>query len=300
MEPVDRLFSYSLTAMKPLKPWLTLALTLTGIVSAGAGQFLRTITSNGWETFWLVISIVGLVLAAVVAWVEKVAKDRSQESHTDELKRLADAHQLELQLQTAAARVALEDALDPLIESLGKVSTVPREQRGDAANQVLVQGLHAITHVVGRPGARIRASFFKVLLGGERQGLRAARIQSIGRSGRPRDAFHAGTPEGNAVFDMLMKDEILFAKNIRTETPTGMDMSRGRDYETFISAPARIEDRIEGMVTVDGPLEGDLSEADLPFIRAVSTVIATAAVLANIEESKTPARASAGTHVPES
>jgi len=268
--------------MKPLKPWVSLALTLTGIVSAGAGQFLRTITFNGWETFWLVISIFGLVLTAVVAWVEKVAKDRSQESHAEEVERLTEAHELEIQLQTAAARVALEDALDPLIESLGKVSTVPEDQRGDAANQVLVQGLHAITHVVGKPGARIRASFFKIHLGGERQGLRAARTQSIGRSGRPRDAFHAGTPEGDAVFGMLVKDEVLFARNIKTDTPPGMDMGRPRDYETFISAPARIENQIEGMVTVDGPLEGDLSEADLPFIRAVSTVIATAAVLANI------------------
>jgi len=41
---------------------------------------------------------------------------------------------------------------------------------------------------------------------------------------------------------------------------------------------------VQGIVTVDALCEGDLSEDDLPFIRAVATVIATAGVLAEAGE----------------
>ncbi|MHA7297724.1 GAF domain-containing protein [Pseudarthrobacter sp. MDT3-1] len=267
--------------MKPMPPWLILTLSLASVGVIVGSQVMRAAVPAMDPLWWTLFGIASLG-AAIVAWYDKHASARAKENYETKIQALRTEHQNELDLQTSATRVALEDALDPLIESLGAVATADNpKERHARASQVVLQGLHAIAFAISKNGTRIRTNYFTVVLPSPRhEDFRLVRTQSIGRSGKPRDEFNLNNELDRDIFHMLMQDKTRFEPNIATTLPPGMDPDRNRDYCTFISVPARVGQNVEGLVTVDAPTEGDLSESDIPFIRAVATVIATASVLA--------------------
>jgi hypothetical protein len=273
--------SDSIIDMKPMPPWLTLTLSLVSVGVIVGSQMMRAAVPALDPLWWTLFGVASLA-AAIVAWYDKNASAKAKENYEIKIQELETKYQNELDLQTSATRVALEDALDPLIESLGAVATAedPKERHAKAS-QVVLQGLHAIAFAISKNGARIRANYFTVVLPSPRhEDFRLVRTQSTGRSGKPRDEFNYKNEHDRGIFDMLMQDKTRFEPDIAAGLPPGMDPDRNRDYCTFISVPARVGQYVEGLVTVDAPTEGDLSESDIPFIRAVATVIATASVLA--------------------
>jgi len=241
-----------------LHAWGYIGAVIGGVAVAGLGQYIAR-DSSGWaERVWIGVSIAGLAVAGVTPVVQKLRQDSNEKTIAA---RLIDAK--------AELRVAMNDALDPCVEELGKVAGADAAQRSGAVERLVTLALLAATKTI--ESDRTRACFFKV-----DQGPPASVVPALhaGRHGRPRTTFTAGSRAGNAVIKMLEEDRHLFCRDVRTKPPVGWNSKAERDYRTFISVPARADDSVVGMLSVDAPEPGDLSEDDVPFLRVLGSIIA--------------------------
>lgn len=180
--------------------------------------------------------------------------------------------------------MAYEDTLDPLIKALAKTVTLDDRRRSAARGALVRQVLVSASVLLGRDGARVRASFFT---GTGDDGPQAwASVQSTGRSGEPTTVFRRGTPSGEAVFDMLRTGEVRLCRDTAVDPPPGWDPSRRRGYRTFLAVPAVTTSPRTGkavaygfLTVVDAPVPGDLGEDDVPLARVLSTVLAVGEVV---------------------
>lgn len=137
-------------------------------------------------------------------------------------------------------------------------------------------------HVAGQ--GRLRATYYRAY---EANGNEVAHLAPDGHTGRgttPQTIFRKGTPEGDYVFKMLDQDQKIFVQDTAECDLPGWDPGRVRDYRTFISVPVRGRQKSYGMLTVDGPDAGELSDYDVMFIRCVGLLLAAGVAMVNHPE----------------
>lgn len=209
---------------------------------------------------WRALALTGALIAAVGPAIDKVRRDRRQTSFEDELVKVK-----------ADQVVAINDALDPLVEKLGELVSIPPENREAALGALITQALASASRVIGPD--RARACFFEA--DGVSNPRRLVPRHFDGRSGKPRTTFIQGQPDGDFVIGLLEHDQHYFCNDVLASPPPGWDASRTRGYRTFISVPASAGADALGLLTLDAPEPGDLALDDVPLLRVIGSVIAT-------------------------
>ena len=73
---------------------------------------------------------------------------------------------------------------------------------------------------------------------------------------------------------MLAQGSYVFTPDCVEQPPAGFDTTRERVYRTFISAAASDGMDVDGMISVDSPEAGSLTDADATVVQLVATIIA--------------------------
>ncbi|WP_146067354.1 hypothetical protein [Arthrobacter sp. SX1312] len=250
-----------------LERWWRIGVSVAGGIVALVGPYVGQLSNDvKMQGAGLAVGIVGLLFAAILPIVDKQQSNRALAAVEDRI--------FEVRLESREELLFLvERSLTPLMKQLGRVILARRSSRaleGEAA-QLRQQALSTAKEVIGGEYAsRLRANYFKLIFTGDHPTLVPA-----GSTGTlPKTQFAGNSEAGGEVLDMLAQDSSRFCPNIDREPPPGWDASRPRDYETFISVTAQAGEEPDGMMTVDGQYEGDLTEADLQILRLIATIVA--------------------------
>lgn len=256
--------------------WKTWILPLLGIAFLATGHIFSVFSGNAetpdGKRNTRTVSVVALLAAATIPVVMKGLNDSA------ETKRKRDDIGAR-----AETEVALYDAIDPLVESLGELLAANRADRPEAMGRLTSAAMVSINQVLNVH--RTRVCFYEVQDERADGHLVLKRKQCVGRSGRSRPTFTTATPEGAAVVNLLLRDQIDFRPDVKKDPPVGWDATKNRDYRTYLSIPSRAGERIHGLITVDAPRPGDLREEHGTFVRVVGTILATGRLFMELDPS---------------
>ncbi len=170
----------------------------------------------------------------------------------------------------AAMRVALEDALDPFVHLIIRLT----EAR--AADKPLLRGEAiqlAVTTIAALSDAeRVRVSYF-VHDAGPPRSLRPERF--AGRYGAPNVVFTEGTTAGDAALRTLDRGNWVFVDDTEA-TPPQFWWDPQPAYRTLLAGPVASEHTVHGLLTLDALGPGELAQVDLPLVRLLADLLAAA------------------------
>ena len=239
---------------------LWLVLTVVCVVgSPGAAYASQKV--DGKEV-WLLVGL-QFVLTAFAFLIPQVRQLRAKNAETT-----AEVRELEARADT---RAAVNDALDPILRQLGKISA---ERSKPARDRLIAQSipfvLNAASNLIG--AERSRACWFELT---DDAPPRLVPQLDAGRSGSASTIFEPNTQSGDAAIGMVLAGENLLCRDIDTEPP-GWDSSKQRDYKTFISVSVTAADTVFGMLTLDALEAGDLTNDDLHMLGLMASALAAA------------------------
>ena len=212
-------------------------------------------------TVWIVVQAAVSVLAwsvpAIQSFISRVRLHTLEEAEVE---------------GRADARVAMNDALDPVMGLLGRVVTASSARRRRSyIDQALGAVLATMATLLGSD--RSRACWFKFNAGPPKT---LTPDGYHGRSGSPSSVFVEGTTSGDAALSMALTGGDRICEDIDKEPPPGWDTSKTRDYKTFISVSVVAGDKVFGMLTLDSMAPGDLTDDDLRLLRLLAGALAVA------------------------
>lgn len=235
--------------------WAGIALAVLAIAMA-AGAFLAGQAAGraqGAERTRLLV--VGAVLAAGVAGVAIAREARSE-------RRIADAEQVALEAAEELT-LTLNGALAPITSYLGELAAASTwEGRTVSAGQLRQAVVGAAVLLLGEES---RSAIYL------REQDRLVRAAYAGRSTLPRERFVAGTPDGDAVLDLVQRGDQTLIVDI--EEDEVVSPSRPGDYRTVVAAAVTAGPLRLGMLTVDAPTPGDLTPTDLEVVRVLANLL---------------------------
>ncbi len=243
------------------REWWWLLGALSCVVLSSVSAVVIRWASGPWFAICLIVQIVGTALAFLIPQARQVLASRGVAT--------AEEREDDARVET---RVAMNDALDPVLRLLGQLAleTHPRrrdELRAQAAPLVLATA----AEFLGPP--RSRACWFRL-----EQGPPVALVptESVGRAGSPTTTFAAGTTSGDAAIGMVLNDQDRLCTDITTQAPPGWDASKQRDYRTFISVSVIAGDTAYGMLTLDAIEPDALNVEDMGLLRLMAGMLAVA------------------------
>lgn len=239
--------------------WIVAALVFVAL-SPVAAIALRSAT-GGRFVFWVVVQVLATAAAFLIPQWRQVVASRSEAT--------AEEREIEVRVET---RVAMNDALDPILRLLGNLALEGDEVvRNQMRAQAIPLVLKTAAEFIGPD--RSRACWFKLEPGPPE---RLDPVESVGRAGSPSTTFVKGTPAGDAAIGMVLADEDRLCEDITTAPPPGWDSSKDRDYRTFISVSVIAGDTAYGMLTLDALEPDTLDVEDMGLLRLMAGVLAVA------------------------
>lgn len=217
--------------------------------------------SGGRLALWSTLQIVTTALAFLVPQARAVVAARGEAT--------AEEREIEARVET---RVAVNDALDPIVRLLGSLAvendpTRLTQLRAEAVPLVL----KTAAEFVGPD--RSRACWFRLEPGPPRT---LEPTSFAGRAGSPSTTFTEGTPAGDATIGFVLADRDLRCSDVRAEPPTGWDTTKDRDYRAFISVSVIAGDTALGMLTLDAVEPDSLDDDDMGLLRLMAGLLAVA------------------------
>ena len=240
-------------------PWIFTALVFV-LLSPVTAALSRT-ASGGWLIFFIVAQVMATGLAFLIPqWRELTARRKEA---------TAEEREIEARVDT---RVAMNDALDPILHLLGNLSLEPKKViRNQLRAQVIPLVLKTAAEFIGPD--RARACWFKLEPGPPK---RLDPTEFAGRAGAPSTIFVAGNAAGDAAVDMVLADEERLVHDVESDPPPGWDPSTNREYRTFIAVSVLAGDTAYGMLTLDALEAGSLTSEDMALLRLMARVLAVA------------------------
>jgi len=179
----------------------------------------------------------------------------------------------EFKSQTAEMKALMHSCMQPLVRSLIVLaSKTTKQARVGPLDSVLWATLTAAISLTRTDGSR--ASFFVREQGSDV--LVPHPTLSTGRGDAPISRFARGSGEGVEVWRAALAGEVTFYENLLTSPPLGMDRDRARSYQTFITAPIETNGNLVGLLTINAPRPGDLTEDDRGVMRVLATLVGVA------------------------
>jgi hypothetical protein len=99
-------------------------------------------------------------------------------------------------------------------------------------------------------------------------------IAYLGRNTEPRP-FVAGTDRGDGALAFVETRKGVLYKDLTRKRPPGYKATL-KDYRTSLAVPIWTASGIYGMITVDSPIAGSLTPADLAIAAVVAEIVAVA------------------------
>lgn len=236
-------------------------------ITAATAAWVLSALVNNLNDWWLAGSVAAGALLTVLAVALPMHAERQARG------RAATAEQI---AEDAAAKMQLviDDALEPLVYLIGRISDRRRRNRNrellELQGQAKIVVLAAAAEVLGAD--RLRACYFRLT------DDRPARLVPAGFHGRaeaPRTTFVAGTSLGDYALGLLESREDLYCPDVRADQPPGWQPG-GHAYRTFLAVPVATEARAFGILTIDGLQVGDLTEDDVAAVRVLARLFAIA------------------------
>jgi GAF domain-containing protein len=240
--------------------YLTTAISLVAVALATAsGMEAGAVPAD--RQWWTLGAVLASVTAAGVPAYEQIRKERLR----------ARAEQAAVDA-AVAMRVTMNDALDPIVRQLGRVASAATPQERQAQQEAAIpMVLDSAAHLVG--SGRVRACLFRFAPGTPRT---LVPDQYAGRADDPLPPFPEGTPHGDAVFAMLRHNRHLWRADLDADPPPGWPATGQHGYKSFIAVPVAAGNAAFGMLMVDTPDTGGMSEAEVPLVRLFAGLIADA------------------------
>lgn len=181
----------------------------------------------------------------------------------------------EFKSQSAEMKALMHACMQPLARSLIVLaSKTTKPARVGPLESVLWTTLTAAISLTRTD--RSRASFFKAVREGGEDVLIPHPTLTTGRGDAPMSRFVRSSGEGMEVWRRATAGEVTFYPNILTDPPPGMDGERDRHYQTFITAPVETRGELVGLLTINAPHPGDLTEDDCGVMRVLATLVGVA------------------------
>jgi hypothetical protein len=201
--------------------------------------------------------VFGAVLAGVVVLVGAVNK-------VLDARRLRTAERIAIDAE-AAFGSALSGALAPITSYLGELGVATDlDERAIIAGKVRQAVVDAAVRLTAPDG---RCAFYRA-----DPSLRVLEREAYaGRATPAREEFHAGTPDGDAVIDVVRRGEIVFVENV-AENPHVFPSTPGT-YGTVIAVAVTAGERRLGLLTVDAPHVGDLTLTHVELLRVLANLL---------------------------
>lgn len=253
-------------AVVRLQGALAVVLTRTAWVPTGLTIVLPAVAAVvfvfvGGAGDWLLLAVGALllVLNGVVQASREWWRRADERASDDEADRL---------------RVAMKDALQPVVELMAAMPYQPRRAREAMLANVATQAVGSLVLLLKRVD-RLRAVVYAM----DPAGTRMDQLAHHGRGSTP-SPFVAGDVRGDRALALVGDGASLFVRDLDREQP-GQWEGSGEDYRTFISAAISNGEYAYGMVTVDAPRAGDLGENDEHIVLLVADLLAVAFAVAD-------------------
>lgn len=240
--------------------WVAPALTGVFVVATSVTGALSGRAHGTTQVYLIAVQAVSALLAFLVPTV----------AHARERRRYRVAQEARIDARTEM-RMALNDALDPIVRHLGRIAAASRRDRETLRSQAVPFVLNAATEVIG--SERARACWFVL------EDTRPVRLRPetcVGRAGGERTPFFAGTRRGDDLLRMIEYDEDRFYPDVDESPPVGWDVTAPHDYKTFACVPVVSGDIAYGMITLDAPEPGHLTRDDVRLLRLLAGMLGNA------------------------
>jgi len=176
------------------------------------------------------------------------------------------------------AMVSINDALGPITRQSARLASLtdPTE-RAAAKDQILTMILSSVGEVlaIGKTVKRVRVCWYSY----DEVAERLVPGPHRGRSTAPVTVFSGGTTEGTAVLQLLKTKKDFVCRDVRKHPPAGWTPDMHGDYKSLMAVPVFAGEIPFGMLFLDAPAVGALSEQDVPIVRLAADILATALVL---------------------
>lgn len=172
-------------------------------------------------------------------------------------------------------RVAMKDALQPLIRLISEMPDKPEEERDGhlkaiAENAVMASATLLMAHV-----ERARANIYSMETDGS-----ALRVLAYGGRGEKPGEFVRGAPGANAALQRVKSGKSLIVKDWRVDPPEGWTKTES-DWSSFVSVPIISGDGYAyGMVSIDSPKAESFFDTEKHTVTVVAELLAVAFALA--------------------
>ena len=175
-------------------------------------------------------------------------------------------------------KTLLSTCLQPLARSMlalaGKTTKAEKEK---ALPDVLWPLLTAAISIASLDGSR--ASYFCRTQSEGVDSFVPHPVLSAGRGEVAVSRFAKDSDEGREVWRLAEKDEAAFYPDITKDPPLGMDTTRVRTYECFITVPVMVGGRPVGLFTINSRSANDLTGEDVGTMRMLATLTGVALTL---------------------
>ncbi|WP_441963520.1 GAF domain-containing protein [Mycolicibacterium houstonense] len=244
--------------------WLLL---FTGCLLPGAAAFLSVVgqdLDDGGDFAYVGGAVAVIVVGGLLQMLSSWAARKSSELDLVEADRL---------------RVTLKDALQPVAEMIADMELLGRRpDRVAMLKSVAAQAVGALKLIFADID-RARATVYQLTPDGD---LECIIYQGRGEGVQPQP-FERQTPRGEQALAMVRSDQDMLIVDIDTvETASdgkviSPDYRGSRSgYKTFISCSITNKDKPYGMVTLDAPHPGDLSDTDKQLVGLMADLLAIA------------------------
>jgi hypothetical protein len=243
------------------RAWLWISVASVCVLLAPAAGIAAGRASGGEALVLVVAQCLTTFLAFLIPQARQLRAERREVT--------AEEREVDARVDT---RLAMNDALEPVVTLLGNLALEPDPIERDAMKA------KAVTLVLTTAAAligpeRSRACWFRLDAGPPKT---LVPTEHAGRAGSATTTFLEGTPAGEAAIGMVLDDGDLLCEDILESPPQGWDTTKKRDYRTFISVSVIAGDTAYGMLTLDALEPGELTVEDKGLLRLMAGVLAAA------------------------
>lgn len=239
--------------------WIALGVLLV-VASLATGEAART-AADGSRVALVGLQALCTATAFAIPQLRQYRQSRAEAT--------AEEREVEARVET---RIAINDALDPVLRLLGRLAVDPDPQaRSAMAAQAVSLVLKTASEFIGPE--RARACWFRLEPGPPQ---RLVPTEHAGRAGGPSTVFLAGTVAGDAAIELVARGGALRCEDVVADPPPGWGLDADPAYATFLAVATRGEDAAFGMLTLDALEAGTLSTDDEGLLRLMSDVLALA------------------------
>ena len=185
---------------------------------------------------------------------------------------------------TIAFRVAMKDALQPLVLAIAEMQHMTPTKRISQLSTVADNAAMSLATLWMPHIKSTRANIYRM----EPDGKALRVIAYGGRGEKPGDFDYVKGPASQAALERVNANRVLIVKNMKKDPPKGFD-GRPTDYLSFISVPiVDVDGYAYGMINIDAPAPRSFKDADRHAISVVASLLAIAFASAYPKKERVP------------